>query len=256
MRIDVLWTPAELEGVPVQDRTGVVIDVIRSATSVTTAIRNGARAVVPAASTEEALRIANSIGRDQVLLAGERHGVRMEGFDLGNSPAEFSSDVVGDRTLIMATTNGTRALLALAAAPMVFIAAFVNLGAVARRIVAANNPLVVCAGREGMVSVDDALCAGHLVQAWLNKRKNQSRKADLGDGAVAALSLARDNGPVTTQFLRNTAAGRALERIGLGTDIELCSKVDTIREVPVLLDRQIIRLKPTRSRPEAVTPKA
>ncbi len=256
MRIDVLWTPAELEGIPVQDRTGVVIDVIRSATTVTTAIRNGARAVVPAASTEEALRIANSIGRDQVLLAGERHGVRIEGFDLGNSPAEFSSDVVGDRTLIMATTNGTRALLALAGARMVFIAAFVNLGAVARRIVAAENPLVVCAGREGMVSVDDALCAGHLVEAWLNERQNESTEADLGDGAVAALSLARDNGPVTTQFLRNTAAGRALERIGLGTDIEMCSKVDTIRAVPVLLDRQIIRLEPTRSRSGAATPKA
>lgn len=255
MRIDVLWTPAELEGVPIQDRTVVLIDVIRSSTTVATAIRNGARAVVPAASTEEAMRIANSIGRDQVLLAGERQGVRIEGFDLGNSPAEFTPDVVGDRTLVMATTNGMRVLLAVAAARMVFVAAFVNLSAVARRIVAVENPLIVCAGREGMVSVDDALCAGHLVEAWLNKRKKKSEESELGDGAIAARSLARDNGPVTAQFLLNTAAGRALERIGLEVDIEPCSKVDTIRDVPVLQDRQIIRLETTRSRSGVMTPK-
>lgn len=247
MRIDVLWTPAELEQVPALDRTCVVIDVLRSATTIATAIRNGARAVLPAESTEEALRIANSIGRDQVLLCGERQGVRIEGFDLGNSPAEFTPAVVGDRTLVMSTTNGTRLLSSIAMARMVLIAAFVNLSAVARRLATADHPLIVCAGREGVVSVDDALCAGHLIEACLSRRKKKSGATELGDGAIAALALAGDKGCVDARFLRDTAAGRALERIGLGEDIEACASLDTNKAVPVLRERQITRLEPARS---------
>ena len=135
MKIEVLWTPAELEQVQILDRTAVVIDVLRSGTTVATAIHNGARAVVPAASTEDAIRIAQSIGRRDVLLCGERGGVQIEGFDLGNSPAEYSAEAVGDRTLVMSTTNGTQVLASLSGAGLVYVGALVNLTAIAERLV-------------------------------------------------------------------------------------------------------------------------
>jgi 2-phosphosulfolactate phosphatase len=248
MKIDVLWTPSELEIVPVHNRSTVVVDVLRSGSTVATAIHNGARAVVPAASIEEALRIANSIGREDVLLCGERQGIRIEGFDLGNSPAEFSGGVVGDRTIVMTTTNGTNVLTSLSAARAVYVGALVNLTAVAKRLKQDDSePLIVCAGRGGRVSVEDALCAGLLVEAYLkrDRRKGSAKTAaELGDGAVAALALAREHAPVSARFLRETAAGRALEKIGQGGDIKLCGNVDAIPEVPVLRERQISRWEP------------
>lgn len=244
MRIDVLWTPSELVEMSVYERTGVVVDVLRSATSVAAALENGARTIVPAASTEEALRITNSLGRDQVILCGERQGVRIDGFDLGNSPAEFTAEAIGGRMIVMTTTNGTRALMSMAGARVVYVGALVNLGAVARRLRdAETDPLIVCAGREGRVSVDDALCAGLLVEACLLQIEAGPDGLVLGDGAIAALALARQHAPVTTEFLRDSAAGRALEAVGHHDDIEFCACVDSIPVVPVFRDRQIARLR-------------
>lgn len=243
MKIDVLWTPSELEDLPLVDRTGVVIDVLRAATTVAAAIHNAARTIVPAESTEDALRIANSIGRDQVLLCGERGGVRIDGFELGNSPAEFTAEAIGDRTIVMTTTNGTRALTAMASAHVVYLAALVNLTAVARRLEDGADPLIVCSGREGRVSADDALCAGLLVDAFL-KRRRKKKDIALSDGAIAALALARQHASDTPAFLRDTAAGRALEAVGLGDDIEFCARVDSIPVVPVFREHQITPLEP------------
>jgi 2-phosphosulfolactate phosphatase len=250
MKIDVLWTPSEIEQIPVQERTAVVVDVLRSGTSVATAIHNGARAVLPAGSIEEAMRIANSLGRRDVLLCGERQGVRIDGFDLGNSPAEFGRETVGDRTLVMTTTNGTQALAALSTARAVYVAALVNLSAVAGVLrETAGDTLIVCAGRRGRVSIEDALCAGLLIEVLLKRerRKGSARATvDLGDGAIAALALAHEHGPVDAEFLRRCEAGRALEEIGQGSDIEICAGIDSIPDVPALRDRQIVRLEATR----------
>lgn len=244
MTIEVLWTPAELDQLPVYEFSAVVVDVLRAGTCVATAIHHGARSIVPAASTEAALRIANALGRHEVLLCGERQGERIEGFDLGNSPAEFSVEAVDGRTIVMTTTNGTRALTALAGAPTAYVAAFVNLGAVARALSESEgNVLIVCAGRSGRVSAADALCAGLLVEAYLDvRRKRKPNAGTLGDGAVAALALAREHAPVSAEFLRATAGGRALELMGHGADIETCARIDSVPVVPVYRKRQVTRL--------------
>lgn len=244
MRIDVIWTPLELEGVQLQDRVVTVIDVQRAGTSVAVALHNGARAVVPAESTEEALRIARSLGRSEAILCGERQGVRIDGFDLGNSPAEFSPERVRDRVLVMTTTNGTRSLLAAAAARRTFMASFVNMRAVVQAMAEIDaDPLIVCAGRQGSVSVDDALCAGTMVADYLVRQDVD--ESSLDDGALAALALARQIGPVTEDFLRTTRAGRALENVGHGDDIGFCARVDSVPVVPLFRDRQIRRLGET-----------
>lgn len=243
MRIDVLWTPAEREGVAVQDRTVVVVDVLRAASTIATAVHNGARAVVPADSTEEAIRIATSLGRDDVLLCGERQGMRVEGFDLGNSPSEFEPEAVRERTIVLTTTNGTRALADLGAARAVYVAALVNLSAVAQQLRdESNDTLVICAGRDGRVSVDDALCAGMLVDACASGGKGAKETLDLGDGALAATGLVEAYAPVDAKFLMKTAAGRSLRSIGQGDDIETCARLDSVLVVPVLRDRKIVSL--------------
>lgn len=251
MRIDVLWTPSELVEISVRDRVAIVVDVLRAGSSVATALHHGARAIVPAASTEEALRITNSLGRDQAILCGERDGKRIDGFDLGNSPSEFTPSAVGDRTIVMTTTNGTRALMSVLGARVAYMGALVNLDAVAERLQEADgDPLIVCAGRKGRVSIEDALCAGMLVKTYLQRRG--STDLELGDGAVAALALARQHAPVTSGFLRNAAGGRALEAVGHGEDIELCARVDSVPEVPVFSSRQITSLRVAkRPRPTA-----
>lgn len=239
MRIDVLWTPAELEGFALQGRPAVVIDVLRAATSIVTAISNGARAVVPTESTEEALRIRESIGRDQVLLCGERQGVRIDGFDRGNSPGEFDAEAVRDRVVVMTTTNGTRTLLATAGARRSLVCALVNLGAVAGALAeSGGDPVIVCSGREGRVSADDAYCAGLLARAWLDRVGGDPEP---NDGALAAIGFARGVPAPIVSFLRRTQAGRALERVGHGDDIAVCARIDSIAEVPVFRDRQVTR---------------
>ena len=112
MKLDVVFTPAGLTSQEVQGRTVFVIDILRATTTMCAALHNGARALIPVAATEEALRLAQTIGSADVLLAGERQAVRIPGFHLGNSPLEMTEAAVRGKTLVVTTSNGTQALLA------------------------------------------------------------------------------------------------------------------------------------------------
>ncbi len=155
MTLDVLFTPAGLTLAEVQGRTVFVIDVLRATTSMCAALSSGAKAILPVAATEEALRLAQTLGSDDVLLAGERNCTRIEGFHLGNSPLEMTEAAVRGKTLILTTTNGTKALLACQGAAAVYPACAGNLSLAAERAREAlerDEPvLLVCAGREGAV---------------------------------------------------------------------------------------------------------
>ena len=131
MRIDTFLTVPEVDPAVVEGRTALVIDVIRATTTIVQAISNGARAVYPTESAEEAIKLASSLGREDVLLCGERGGLRIDGFDLGNSPSEYEPEVVEDKQLVMSTTNGTRAFVASEQAERVLPVSLVNLTAAA-----------------------------------------------------------------------------------------------------------------------------
>ena len=113
MRLDVVFTPAGLSPAEVQGRTVFVIDILRATTTMCAALSHGAKAIIPVASTEEALRLAQTIGSADVLLAGEKNCVRIPGFELGNSPLEMTEAAVRGKTIVVTTTNGTKALLAM-----------------------------------------------------------------------------------------------------------------------------------------------
>ena len=240
--IDVAFTPLTLGAAEVAGRTVFVIDILRATTTICAALANGAKSVIPAATGEDAVRIAQSIGGG-ALLAGERDCLRMPGFALGNSPLEMTREAVEGRLLVQSTTNGTRALLAAEHAKAVYAAAAVNLGVAAERArdaIDAGEPLlIICAGREGRFSLDDAYCAGRLISAALGP--NPPRR-HLGDAAIASLALARRFGTGWLRPLRASAAGRELHRRGFDADIEAAASADAYPVLPQYHDRRLTAL--------------
>lgn len=236
MRIDVFFTPGELQR-GLGGRVAAVIDVLRATSTIVEALANGARSVYPAATVEEAVRIAQNLGRNEVLLCGERKAVRIEGFDLGNSPREFTPDVVADKVVVMTTTNGTPALVTGSTANRCIVASFLNLDAAAADLAQADAPIVLlCAGREGRFSLDDALCAGVLLQAIRTKRAEHSR---MNDGAHAAAALERRYRGHMARVIARTSAARQIVDAGLAEDIAYCLTENRHNVVPVMADRQL-----------------
>lgn len=237
MRIDTYFTVPEVESGAIAEATVVVIDVVRATTSIIEALANGARAIYPTESTEEAVRIASSLGREDTLLCGERRGRKVEGFDLGNSPGEFTSEEVSGKKLVMSTTNGTRALLVGREGARLLPCAFTNLSAVAAEVAGDDHVVIICAGQEDRFSLDDALCAGHLVQRILTE---SDETHDLNDATRAARALASARKP-TKQILALAAGGAAVIEIGLAADLDICAQVDRHDIVAIMIDQAIKR---------------
>ncbi len=238
MKVRTYFSPAEVDSAPMAGSTAVVIDVIRATSTIVDALANGARAIYPTISTEDAIRLANSLGREDTLLCGERKGLKVEGFDLGNSPGEFTREKVEGKRLVMSTTNGTRAFLAAEGAERVVAASFLNLSAVARSVAGAEKLVLICAGKEDRFSLDDALCAGLIIRALVEEGIQPEGSVLLDDASGAALALARSYGP-DVSVLRETAAGAALVEIGLEADLSRCAELDRHELIPEMHDRMI-----------------
>ena len=163
MKIDVLFSPAGLTPPEVAGRPVFVIDVLRAGTVICAALHHGARGVVPVASAEEATRMAQGLGSADTVTAGEQNCEPIPGFTLGNSPLEMSEAAVRGKTVVMTTTNGTRALLAAQGASAVYVAAAVNLAAAGARahelLVQRKDLLILCAGRESRFGLDELASA-------------------------------------------------------------------------------------------------
>jgi 2-phosphosulfolactate phosphatase len=227
MRLDVVFSPAGLGSTDIQGRTAFVIDILRATTSICAALHHGAKALIPVASTEEALRLAQTIGSTDVLLAGEKNCVRIPGFQLGNSPLEMTEAAVRGKTVIVTTTNGTKAMLACQGAAAVFGACAGNLSASAERarevLERDGRVLIVCAGRDGTFSLDDGYCAGRLVAAALGDHRS---RRGLNDAAIASLDLVRRYGDVWHRPLRRCGAGGELIRLGFRDDVLDAARLD------------------------------
>ena len=241
MKLSVYFTPLGITNQAVAGKPVIVLDVVRATSSIVVALANGARAVVPAATPDEALRVAKNLERDDVLLAGERGGHRIDGFDLGNSPIEMDAETVADKTLVMATTNGTGALVAAEPGRPVLVAAITNFSAVVARakeeLKESGELTVLCSGRERMFALEDAYVAGRIVKALLpdNRRKD----VELNDAAIAALELVRRYGDGWKRAVIASAAARDLKKIGYRADVEAVTEVDAYDIVPEYAERLI-----------------
>ncbi|MFI5255993.1 MAG: 2-phosphosulfolactate phosphatase [Gemmatimonadales bacterium] len=248
MRIDVAYGVQQLTLQDVQGRVVAVIDVLRASTTIATALANGARAVIPFESSEDAITRSKQLERGASLLAGERKMLRMEGFDLGNSPAEYTTAAVDGMTVLLATTNGTRALLAVQGARDVVVASYVNLAGVSSMLRAAlrggADILIVCAGQDRQFALEDAACAGRFV-ANVSRRLAE---VEINDAALAATLIDRKYGDNLMRLFNTAAHGRALAAAGFGEDLAACAAVDSFPVIPIYQDRQITKLGPERER--------
>ena len=237
MRLDVYLTPGEMAPGEVADRAVVVLDVLRATTSIVEALASGAKGLFPVGSIEEALRLANTLGREDVLLCGERKCLPIEGFDLGNSPADFTAERVAGKMLVMSTTNGTAALLAAPGSSRVIIGSWLNLGALVEELVRTGaEPALLCAGRDRQFGLEDATLAGRIAMEVMAARPETEWVPN--DGALAAMALARAYADPGALFPL-TSAGQAIMAAGLGDDLAFCAQVDRHAVVPVLHDRQV-----------------
>ncbi len=245
MKLDVIMTPGEAQPGSLAGRTVVVLDILRATTSIVQALSAGARSVFPVASIEEALRLVNTFGRDEVLLAGERRCLPIEGFDLGNSPFEYTAERVAGKILIMTTTNGTAAMQLTVNATRVYIGAMLNIGAVVEELARTEvDPVFLCSGRDKHFAMEDVVCAGEFARKLMEARPGDWT---LNDGAHAALVLAREFG--TGEAVFNLAAGgQAIVEAGLPKDLEFCARVDEYDILPVLQERSIT-IQPPLPRP-------
>jgi 2-phosphosulfolactate phosphatase len=238
VKLSAFFTPAELWNAEPADVV-VVVDVLRATSTIVQALANGARAIFPVATVEDAAALAQNLGRDTTLLCGERGGLPIDGFDLGNSPAEFTRERVEGQALVMTTTNGTRALLAAAEqaggdGTSVLVGSFLNLEVVARRLRRASAAWLVCAGREGRYATEDALCVGALVRA-LESTDNELELNDAADTARRLIGKTRD----VARLLGLSTAGRHLVELGLGDDVTFCARLNRSTHVPEFRERKI-----------------
>lgn len=240
MRIDVAFTPAGLSQPDVQRRMVFVIDILRATTVLCAATHHGAKAVIPVSSTEEALRLAQTIASADVLLAGERKCLRIPGFHLGNSPLEMKEDVVRGKTLILMTTNGTKALLACQGTGTVYPAAAVNLSLAAERgreaLEGNQSILILCAGRNGAFALDDAYCAGRLATQIVGGARS---RRGLNDAALAAIALVRRYGDDWERPLRHSRSARELIKLGFEDDVRDSARLDAYPVLPQFHERRV-----------------
>ncbi len=231
-------TPVQLGKMPGEDRTIVVIDVLRATTSICAALSAGAKAVIPVEEPGEAGEIWTKIGSEYAVLAGERNGVKIENFTLGNSPREFTPEAVGGKYVVLTTTNGTPVFTQAPKAGAIISCALVNVSAVAERVAKSESDLtIICSGRDGNFSIEDTLCGGMLLHLLLAVHK---KEMTLNDAASLALLLYRSNKSAIRQTIRQGEHGRYLESLGFEADIELASDIDSIPVLPILRDGRLV----------------
>ena len=206
-KLTILHSPVQWRAMPadqLRDSTAVVIDVIRATSTIATALAQGAAGVRPVASVDDAFALKAQ--DPEAVLAGERGGQALPGFDLGNSPEDFTRKRINKRLVILTTTNGTQALAACTGARHVVTASLLNLDAVAARLQEIGPPwIVLCAGCNGHFGVDDAIVAGALAEALEQDH--------------AFIHLYRSVKKNLAEALLGSEAGRELANVGLEKDV-------------------------------------
>ncbi|HLE33661.1 MAG TPA: 2-phosphosulfolactate phosphatase [Bacteroidota bacterium] len=235
MRIGLCFSQSQLDEMQLRDKNVIVIDVLRSSTTVVTALQNGAREIIPVGSIESAVKISGSLFGDVTLRGGERNGKMIQGFNLGNSPVEYTEAMVRGKSIIFCTTNGSVAMVKSRYARAMAILGFVNMSAIVDFVRSLQSDImIVCAGRPpvtGGFSLEDAVCAGMLVQRLSD---DKSADVELTDPSMAARSLYKSFGKSVLKMLKNSDHGRYLAEIGFAEDIKVCAQIDSMQSVPVL----------------------
>ena len=223
--IDVCLSPDLMHLYEVQDKTVIVVDILRATSCMTTAFAFGIKSITPFAKLEDCLAM-KEIG---YVTAGERDGKKVDGFDLGNSPFEYMEEKLKDKRIAFTTTNGTQAIAKSVGAKEIVIGSFLNLSAVKEYASKSdNNVLVVCAGWKGRVNLEDTLFAGALVDLLSDHTEPDC------DAPLAAQHLYLQAKDDLNEFLKDSSHVKRLAKLNIHKDIRFCLTPDQYSVVPVL----------------------
>lgn len=212
------------------NKTVIVIDLLRSTTSILEALVNGANQVIPAQDVEEARMFSANWNRKEGILAGERGGLKISGYDVGNSPMEFSREKIKGKNVIICTTNGTSAILDAKTADKIYLGSLRNKTAVARAALNAKNDIILlCAGTMGECSADDVICAGGILGAM---EKISDQPLEYNDFSLVCRIMydAWKNGEMNLSDIKHYTT---LSGLGFDEDLIYCFEEDKTDRVPV-----------------------
>jgi len=240
MKLNVFLSPVIVDELYFTGKTTVVIDVLRATSTIVTAINNGAKEVVPMASVEFAVKVSGGMFGGQILLGGERNTKKIEGFALGNSPFEYSRDIVEGKTIVFYTTNGTRSIAKAKYSENLYTCSFLNISAIAKHLITLNTDVeIVCSGRNNYFSIEDSVCAGMLISK-ISKVKEDSF---LNDSGAAVLTLYEKYGANLMKMMRESDHGKILLENGFEADLEYCSSIDILDDIPSYSSGVLKKLK-------------
>lgn len=230
--IETVYSPSLIEHYSLGGKTVVVVDVLRATTSMCVAFAHGITHIVPLVSIYETILYKPQ----NYITAGERNGQKVDGFEKGNSPFDFMDHDIKDKPLAITTTNGTQAIHASLAAANIYIGAFVNLQAVANKLLAeGQDTIVLCAGWKNKFNLEDTLFAGALAGLLYNSGFEMN-----DDASIAAEALYHTAQNDLTAFIKKSAHAQRFERMGIDRDIDFCMQLDIYDFVPTYVDGKIV----------------
>lgn len=233
--LDVFSSAGSFQEDELRGKTAVVIDVLRASSTIVTAINNGARGVIPVADMAAASTISQNLDSPHYLLCGEKDGKKIEDYDLGNSPLEYTSDVIKNKTIILNTTNGTKALMRCSLAEEVMVGCFLNLRKIVEVLKQKEEIVLVCAGWRGRLSLEDLLCAGNIIYELTDGKLPDSAR----DGAKVAFGLYEKFGNDIEETVQTSNHAVRLRNIVGSEDISFCCRTNAMDVLPLMDDRII-----------------
>jgi 2-phosphosulfolactate phosphatase len=234
-KLEVCLTPALIPLYSVEEYIVVIIDIFRATSSICYGIDNGAEAIIPVSEVEECAAY-REMGLSY-LLAAERNGEVVSGFDFGNSPFSYTKEIVAGKTVVLTTTNGTHALHLSRKAKKVVIGSFLNLTALSNWLKTQNeNILLVCAGWKNNFNLEDTVFAGAVIEQL------KGHQFVLDDPAIAANDLYQIAKNDLPAYLAKTSHSERLKKLGIKKDIAFCLHVDITTSIPVLKGEKLVKL--------------
>lgn len=229
MKICTLLSPLNVEELYFTNKTTVVIDVLRATTTIITALSNGAKEIIPVGSIEFAMKVSGDSFGGHTLLAGERNTKKIDGFTLGNSPLEYSKEIINGKSIVLFTTNGSKAIVKSKYSNQLFIAAFLNVASIAKKLTEECKEVeILCSGNNGLFSFEDSVCAGNLI----SELKLLIENIEFDDASKTCLLLYEKNKDRIGEMLKETEHGKKLVENGYIDDIEFASQKNIIDIIP------------------------
>ena len=237
MNVDIIISADDINENKIKEKVIVVIDMFRATSVIVTALNNGCNEVIPYLTVEETIKSARQMKEEEYILGGERKAIKIDGFNLSNSPLEYTKENVKGKSVLMTTTNGTRTLTKSIGAKRVLIAAMINAKAVAKRLLEVNEDVVIInAGTNGNFSMDDYICSGYII----NEMLKINDKLNLTDISKTA-NIIFETYPNIVDYVKEAAHYSVMKSLELDRDIEYCIQKSIIDIVPEYKNGKILK---------------